>query len=131
MPLRQNIDNARAETVGPHGVAKAALDDALRQAGPALQWLRDAHEGLRLPLLRLPARTSDLAEIEAAAARLRAGASDVVFLGTGGSSLGAQTLAQLADTGVRGVEAFRAGPRVHFIDNLDPATFGALLEKLP
>jgi glucose-6-phosphate isomerase len=54
-----------------------------------------------------------------------------VLLGTGGSSLGGQTLAQLAGHGVSGVGALRAGPRLHFMDNLDPESFGALLERLP
>ena len=63
--------------------------------------------------------------------RLRKDASDIVFLGTGGSSLGGQTLAQLADYAVPGIGALRAAPRVHFMDNLDPHTFGALLAKLP
>ena len=76
-------------------------------------------------------RTDDLDAIAKAAARLRAGATDVVVLGVGGSSLGGQTLAQLAGVGVRGIEAFRTGPRLHFMDNLDPATYAALLEQLP
>src|SRR5439155_8567747 len=42
-----------------------------------------------------------------------------------------QTLAQLDGVGVRGVEAFRAAPRLHFMDNLDPGSYAALLEKLP
>jgi glucose-6-phosphate isomerase len=131
MPFQQNIDSARAEKIGKHGVAKPALDDELRRCADALAWLRKMHAEQSLPLLRLPAKTSDLDEIGKAAARLRAGATDVVVLGTGGSSLGGQTLAQLADVGVRGLDAFRAGPRMHFMDNLDAATYGALLAKLP
>jgi len=131
MTLRQNIENARAEKIGANGIGKAALDDALRASEAALAWVRDAHAGAKLPLLRLTERTDDLGEIKSAAARLAAGATDVVMLGTGGSSLGGQTLAQLADIGVRGAEAFRAGPRMHFMDNLDPVTFGTLLAKLP
>jgi len=131
MTFRQDIENARAEKIGANGIGKAALDDALRASEAALAWVRDAHAGAKLPLLRLPERTDDLGEIKSAAARLAAGATDVVMLGTGGSSLGGQTLAQLADIGVRGAEAFRAGPRMHFMDNLDPVTFGTLLAKLP
>jgi len=131
MSFQQNIDGARAKKIGTHGVSEAALNDALKRSEAALAWLRDAHAASTLPLLRLPEKTSDLDEIGKTAARLRAGASDVVFLGTGGSSLGGQTLAQLAGVGVRGVEAFRAGPRVHFMDNLDPVTYADLLEKLP
>ncbi len=131
MPFQQNIANARAESIGTHGVAKAALDDMLRRCEGALDWLRKAHADESLPLLRLPAKTSDLGAIEKAAARLRDGATDVVVLGTGGSSLGGQTLAQLADVGVRCAEAFRPAPRMHFVDNLDPATYAGLLAKLP
>jgi glucose-6-phosphate isomerase len=59
------------------------------------------------------------------------GASDVVFLGTGGSSLGGQTLVQLAWHGVAGLGLLRPAPRLHFMDNLDPETYGGLLGKLP
>jgi glucose-6-phosphate isomerase len=130
MTLRQSIELARAERIGGNGIGKAALDDALQRSEAALDWLRDAHAASTLPLLRLPAKTGDLAEIKSAAARLVAGASDIVILGTGGSSLGGQTLAQLADIGVRGAEAFRTGPRMHFMDNLDPVTFQNLLANL-
>jgi glucose-6-phosphate isomerase len=131
MTLRQSIELARAERIGGNGISKAALADALQRSEAALGWLRDAHAASTLPLLRLPEKTGDLAEIKSAAARLTAGATDIVILGTGGSSLGGQTLAQLADIGVRGAEAFRTGPRMHFIDNLDPVTFENLLKKLP
>ncbi|TMI99938.1 MAG: glucose-6-phosphate isomerase [Alphaproteobacteria bacterium] len=131
MPFQQNIERARAETIGTHGVRAAAFEDALRRSGAALESLRNAHVEETLPLLRLPARTDDLADIERIAGRLRTGATDVVVLGTGGSSLGGQTIAQLADVGVRGAEAFRAPPRMHFMDNLDPGTYGTLLGKLP
>src|SRR5262245_57098414 len=131
MQSQQNIDNARAEKIGAHGVGKAALDDALKRSEAALDFVRAAHEQSTLPLLRFPARTDDLDAIGKAAARLRAGATDVVVLGVGGSSLGGQTLAQLAGIGVRGIEAFRKAPRMHFLDNLDPATYAALLDALP
>jgi len=131
MPFTQNIESARAEAIGAHGVAKSALDDALKRCEAALAWLRKQHAEGTLPLLRLPTRTDDLDDIGKAAARLRAGATDVVVLGTGGSSLGGQTLAQLADIAVRGAEAFRSGPRMHFVDNLDSATYDRLLAKLP
>jgi glucose-6-phosphate isomerase len=93
--------------------------------------VRKQHADASLPLLRLPARTDDLDAIGKAATRLRAGATDVVVLGTGGSSLGGQTLAQLADVAVRGAEAFRSPPRMHFVDNLDPVTYDRLLGHLP
>jgi glucose-6-phosphate isomerase len=65
------------------------------------------------------------------ARRLVAGATDVVLLGTGGSSLGGQTLAQLAGHAVPGVGLLRDPPRLHFMDNLDPDSFATLLARLP
>jgi glucose-6-phosphate isomerase len=131
MPLNQSIDSALEKSVGSHGVAEAALGAALAKAEGALDRLRRHHAEGTLPLLRLPEKQDDLASIRAAAGKLTQGASDIVMLGTGGSSLGGQTLAQLAFYNVPGVGSLRAPPRVHFIDNLDPVSFEALLAKLP
>jgi glucose-6-phosphate isomerase len=130
MPFVQSIDNARRERIGSEGIDAAAFDDALSRTRDALAWLRSRHADGTLRLLRLPAERDDIAAITGAA-RLRDGATDVVFLGTGGSSLGGQTLAQLADHAVAGVDALREAPRLHFIDNLDPETYGTLLARLP
>jgi glucose-6-phosphate isomerase len=131
MALNQSIELAREARIGRHGVTDAALDTALKQADAALGWLRDRHDDGTLPLLRYPDKTDDLAGIRDVAERLTRGASDVVVLGTGGSSLGGQALAQLAGYGVSGVDALRAPPRLHFMDNLDPVSFAALLDRLP
>jgi glucose-6-phosphate isomerase len=127
MTLHQSIDKARE---GEHGVKADAMRRALERAHGALEKLRAQHKDGSLPLLRLPERTDDLTAVEKIAARLK-GASDVVMLGTGGSSLGGQTLAQLSGYGVSGVGALRPPPRLHFMDNLDGASFGALLTALP
>jgi glucose-6-phosphate isomerase len=129
--VTHSIENAREDRIGPEGVSARALDDMLARAGDALAALRARHADGSLRLLRLPDERSDLDAISAAARRLVAGATDIVFLGTGGSSLGGQTLAQLADYNVPGLGALRTPPRVHFMDNLDPATYAALLERLP
>jgi len=131
MPLAWSIENARAERIGPAGVAAADLADTMGRAVEALDWLRARHADGSLPLLRVPAERGDLRAIEAVAARLRSGATDIVFLGTGGSSLGGQALAQLAGHAVPGIGLLREGPRLHFMDNLDPETYAGLLAKLP
>src|SRR5262245_49010335 len=102
MPIRQSIDSARKERIGSHGVDAAAFDDALARTAGALDWLRARHADGGLPLLQLPAKQSDIHDIRTAAARLASDATDIVILGTGGSSLGGQTLAQLADYAVEG-----------------------------
>src|SRR5258708_4191528 len=131
MPFAWSIEHARAERVGAEGVAATDLADAMGRTGEALGWLRARHADGSLPLLRLPTERGDLAAIGEAARRLAKNAGDIVFLGTGGSSLGGQALAQLAGHAVPGIGLLRDGPRLHFMDNLDPGTFAALLEKLP
>jgi glucose-6-phosphate isomerase len=131
MSLIQSIDNALEKTVGAHGVSAAALDAMLKRAQGALDEVRKRHADGSLPLLRLPEKRDDLATIRDAAKKLAEGATDIVVLGTGGSSLGGQTLAQLAFYNVPGVAALRPAPRLHFIDNLDPVSFEAMLAKLP
>jgi glucose-6-phosphate isomerase len=124
-------DIARAlKSSNAGGVSDDAFAAALARTEPALEKLRAAHASGSLPLLRLPQKTGDLPALKKAAARLKK-ASDIVFLGTGGSSLGGQALAQLADYAVPGLSALRGKPRVHFFDNLDPRTFEGALKKLP
>jgi len=131
MPMHQSIDGALEKNIGAHGVSDKALADALGRAGAALEWLRARHAGGDLPLLRLPQTHDDLVTIRETGRRLADNATDVVFLGTGGSSLGGQTLAQLAGHAVPGVGSLRAPPRLHFIDNLDADSFATLLAGLP
>jgi glucose-6-phosphate isomerase len=131
MSVVQCIDSALEKNVGQHGVAEAALGAALARTEGALDRLREHYAKGTLPLLRLPEKQDDLAQIREAAKKLSDGATDIVVLGTGGSSLGGQTLAQLAFYNVPGVGSLQPAPRVYFIDNLDPISFAAMLAKLP
>lgn len=131
MSIRQSIDHARSEHIGEHGIDKRILDVMLEKSEGALDWLRARYVDGGLPLLKLPEETADLPTIEKAAGKLRENATDIVFLGTGGSSLGAQALLQLADFNVPGLSVLRSGPRLHFLDNLDPQTYGEMLARLP
>ena len=118
--LKQSIELAKAPN----------FDAALARTADALSALRRHHAERSLPLLRLPEKRDDLSPILGYARLLNENTTDVVFLGTGGSSLGGQTLAQLAGHAVPALGSLRK-PRLHFIDNLDPGTFVAALEQLP
>ena len=131
MALEQSIDLALARNIGAAGLPARAIEAALRSIENALTRLREDDRSGRLPLLHIPRTSDDLASIREAAMRLATEATDVVFLGTGGSSLGGQTLAQLRDYGVPGAGRFADNPRVHFLDNLDPVTFESILHRLP
>ena len=132
MAVTQDLELAFEAAIGTGGLPRIAYEAGLSSVGTALARLREMEAAGTLALLGLPAETGDLPAIEAAAGRIRAGATDVVVLGTGGSSLGGQTIAQLADVGVPGLGgSVGGGPRLHFLDNLDPLTFEAVLERLP
>ncbi|HEX7968021.1 MAG TPA: glucose-6-phosphate isomerase [Stellaceae bacterium] len=127
MPYRHDIAGCLAETVGPRGVTAGELDAALARAKPSLAMLQRRRDDGSLPLLRLPARRDDLAELAPLADEFRHRFDHVLVLGIGGSSLGGQTLCALADQGL----GPRAGaPRLHFMENIDPATFAALFAAL-
>ncbi|MBN9060936.1 MAG: glucose-6-phosphate isomerase [Rhizobiales bacterium] len=130
MRLEQSIEATRATVIGKGGLTEACLATAFDDVGRAVETLRGQMRDGSLPLLAIPEETADLSGIRAVAADIVDGAKDVVFLGTGGSALGAQTLAQLADHGVPGL-APRTGLRAHFMDNLDPLTFARVMDALP
>src|SRR5579862_3950500 len=126
MEYRQDIAGCLAETVGSRGLTADELNAALERAVPALATLRRRYDDSSLPLLRLPKRRDDIAAVKRLLRDFRAGPRlrfrDVIILGTGGSSLGGQTLYALADQ--------HAAPRLHFMDNIDPASFDALFAAL-
>jgi glucose-6-phosphate isomerase len=112
------------------GISQHTFEQNLQRLTPALASLREAYEKKTLAHLRLPERTDDLDSIKALAAKLREG-TDVVFLGTGGSSLGGQTLAQLGGYNLPGVGDLKRDPKLHFLDNLDPFSLEEFLSELP
>jgi glucose-6-phosphate isomerase len=126
MEYRQNIDGCLTDKVGQRGLDGATLDAMLARAAPALDKLRRIRDDGSLPLLGLPKRKDDIAQLRRILKTFRAAPRqkfrDVIILGTGGSSLGGQTLYSLADE--------RAQPQLHFLDNIDPATFESLFAAI-
>jgi glucose-6-phosphate isomerase len=119
MLYSQNID----DTILP----KASLDRELARATPALDKFRRWKDDGTLPLLKLPARRDDLEALKPHAERF-AGFEHVVVMGSGGSSLSGKTLVALKDQGYGPV---KGRPKLHFMDNVDPATFAAMTGQLP
>jgi len=109
-------------TVGSGGLPKDQLIELATSLGGELRDLQIARENGENEILALADKKDDLEEILETALQISDGAKTVVVLGTGGSSLGGQTLARLADHGF-GPKPGR--PRVIFFDNVDPATFAA------
>jgi glucose-6-phosphate isomerase len=104
-------------------IGAAEFTDVLDETASALATLRRRPDDGTLPLLRLPGLRDDLPTLAALADEFRRRFDHVLVLGTGGSSLGGQTLCALAD---QGFGPRPGAPRLHFLDNIDPATFAAL-----
>ncbi|MGC6472851.1 MAG: glucose-6-phosphate isomerase [Parvibaculales bacterium] len=97
----------------------------------ALEGLRQEMKTDPLPLFAATrAKGDDLDGITKATAKLRE-FDAVIILGTGGSSLGAQVLVQLAGWGT--ASGLADGPALHFLDNLSAYEMEAVLhaERLP
>lgn len=130
MAVKHFSQYAMESKIGVGGLREADIDKAMVRILKAMTRLQEDYATKRLALLQLPSEKSDLADIRAFAARISKNAKDIVLLGTGGSALGGQTVAQLAGYGVPGL-ARRDGLRLHFMDNLDPQTFAEVLSSLP
>jgi glucose-6-phosphate isomerase len=115
------------EVLGSHGLDRTRYELILARTEEALKGLCARHADRSLPLLRLPETRDDLVPLKPIAEAYREKFDDVVLLGTGGSSLGGQTLCSLADCGF----GPRPGaPRLHFFDNVDPHTITAMLDSV-
>jgi glucose-6-phosphate isomerase len=128
---RQSIDGCLDGAIGPHGLSKEELARWLDRLVPAVARLKEDYRTGRLPHLRIAEKTSDITQAEAAFARLAQGGRAVIFFGTGGSSLGGQTLAQLGGWHIPGTadEAQKRRPRTRFYDNLDGHTLASALHS--
>ena len=118
----QNIDACFAATIGESGLTDDHLAPFTKRADMALAQLRQAHADRSMPHLNIVEETADIDALRPHAAQFRAECSDVLVLGTGGSSLGGATLCQLTQDS--------AAPQLHFLANVDPLTFERLFAGL-
>ncbi|MGP1253739.1 MAG: glucose-6-phosphate isomerase [Kiloniellales bacterium] len=123
------IDHAAcfASAVGKGGLDDATFERSLGALAPAVAGLAQQRDDGSLPLLQVPEQTDDLGPLRDVAGTLMETCSHVVVLGTGGSSLGGQTLNALVDRGF-GPPAGR--PQLIFLDNVDPDSFSALFTSV-
>ncbi len=131
-PYVQSVGGCMSAAIGPHGIDAATLNRALDRLAAPLESLKQAYTDRSLAILRIAEDTEDIVAAERALAALSVGAKTLVFFGTGGSSLGGQTLAQLAGWNIPGGadKEQRKRPRTRFYDNLDAATMTGALTSL-
>jgi len=127
MDFQHLTDTCLAEAIGDGGLGDAALTRALMAAAPAHDRLCQLYGSGSLTALSAVDGVDDLGPARALATDWRGRLDHVLVLGTGGSSLGGQTLVALAD---RGFGPAGGGPRLVFLDNVDPDTMAAVLGAL-
>lgn len=130
MSYRQILDRCFADAIGDGGVPRDAYAALLEKADGALEALRTAGREGRLPLLDVPAQRDDFDAWDGVSEHLLNNTSDIVVFGTGGSSLGAQALAQMAGQFPPLAVHDEGRPRVHFFDNPDPETMDRMFRTL-
>ena len=127
MTYDQLIECCLADAIGEGGLSAAALAGLSAAAGPVLARLAAADRDGSLAFLAAARRSDDLAACGEVSRSFRDSCAEVLVLGTGGSSLGGQSLTALAD---RGFGPAAGGPRLRFLDNVDPDSVEALLDRL-
>jgi glucose-6-phosphate isomerase len=115
--MRQIVDHALCPASQNH------FSKAVEKLAPRIE----AYRQNPLPHFLLPQKTDDLAPMQDLAASLAEGASRLIILGTGGSSLGAQVLAQINGYLTPAEAPLR--PQIIFVDNLDADSFTAILAQ--
>jgi glucose-6-phosphate isomerase len=130
--LSQSVQGCLEASIGGAGLPQSSLEANLAKLEPRLASLREAHATATLPFLLVPEWRDDIAPAHEALTRLTHGARTLVFFGTGGSSLGGQTLAQLGGWAIPGDDKHgsEARPRTRFYDNLDARTLELALSGL-
>lgn len=121
MYFHQDISGCLSKRIKGHGVDQDFLKPLVGKLEKTLHSLRKAYEEETLPFLRLPYLRKDLHDAKDLVLRMQDDFSDVVILGTGGSSLGGQALCALVP---------QAYPKLHFMENIDPQTFEELFETI-
>jgi glucose-6-phosphate isomerase len=114
-----------------HGISRAEVSAELRRCRGVLPALL----GPQAPsgFVRVLRRSSVFSAVRDSARRWRRRKpTDLIQIGIGGSSLGAEALLRALAHPHHNLlpDRQRPGPRVHFLDNVDPDTLGALLETV-
>lgn len=123
MVFNFSIEGCFSSAIGRNGIDFPRYAFFLSQARYAADQLRMRYDDKRLPLLSVVHQYDDLDSCLEMAHTLRHSYTDIVLLGTGGSTLNPQALV--------GLKPHSTAPRLHFLDNIDPHTTQSLLQSLP
>jgi len=120
MSIRVDFNGMMSDAIGETGVAPAeiaALEPRIKEVTRNLEAQRAAGE---IGFYDLPSQKDAVAEVKELAAELRQESDTLVVLGIGGSALGTKTI----------IGALDSDRRVIVADNVDPWTFGKLIDEV-
>src|SRR5690242_13155578 len=121
MSVRLDVNGISAEAIGSTGIAHEEVEALAPRTSEITHSLKGRRSAGELAFYELPYQKDALAKIKALATAVRAESETLVVLGIGGSALGTKTM----------IEALGSdAPRVIVADNVDPWSFGALLDRL-
>jgi glucose-6-phosphate isomerase len=126
-PYTQDLRHCFPAQSGPHALTHDAYEAKRAALKPYLAALRDSARAGGQPLYEISRRTDDIEAAKPVVTHLLNNTRDLVILGTGGSSLGAQAVAQLKGWRTPGIADRVGDMRLHFFDNLDGATYADAL----
>jgi glucose-6-phosphate isomerase len=130
MPLRLDYSNMM---ISPGGIDAATWNIAPRRFSAAKSGFDELRKSGAVGFVDLASDKSLLDQVTRFVAAARGKYSDVVILGIGGSALGPIALrTALRPSGWNMLDQKKRGgfPRLHVLDNVDPETIAALLERL-
>jgi glucose-6-phosphate isomerase len=130
MPLRLDYSNMM---ISPGGIDARTWNAAPRKFAAAKGGFDELRKDGSVGFVDLPADKTLLDQVSRFTADARGKYDDVVILGIGGSALGPIALrTALRPSGWNMLDAKKRGgfPRLHVLDNVDPETIAALLERL-
>jgi glucose-6-phosphate isomerase len=125
MNYGQSIDGCLSAKIGEAGLTEERLGQWFSLVTPRFKALGEQVQAGTFPHFRILCERDDIEEVRAAYETLAEGADTVIVLGTGGSSLGGQAIAQLGGWSIPGDGGPNGNsrPRLRFYDNLDARSF--------
>ena len=121
MSVRLDVNGMMADAIGQAGVTREEVADLATRLSEVTHSLKGRRAAGELPFYDLPYQRRAVAAIKGLAGAVRTECDTVVVLGIGGSALGIKTVSAALGNGP---------PRVIVADNIDPWSFGRLLDGL-
>ncbi|MAQ55866.1 MAG: glucose-6-phosphate isomerase [Rhodospirillales bacterium] len=121
MHYQQDISACLSPIVGDRGLSQNSFNNEIKRANDALDWFKGEFKSGRLPAFDVCSHTDDIVNLSDLAEGMRDSCDTIAILGTGGSSLGAQTVCALSK--------INSGPKIKFLDNIDPYTLDRFIDE--